>query len=191
MSLDLSTFEDEPDYSQSIFIDENKLKTNALTSIDRLGDTFTGVPGRLLGKSAFYLEVKASQYIVDTVTSGYELIFMHNQPPPPFYKRNNKSALDKSEFVYQELKRLESLGCIKSVSSRPHVINPVSCVYSKKWRVVLDASIGLNPYCLKRKITLDDLRSIHKVLKKGDFMTVSDLDSGYWLLVRKKIINLY
>ena len=70
MSLDLSTFEDEPDYSQSIFIDENELKTNALTSIDRLGDTFTGVPGRLLRKSAFYLEVKASQYIVDTVTSG-------------------------------------------------------------------------------------------------------------------------
>ena len=39
---------------------------------------------------------------------------------------------------------------------------------------------GLNPYCLKRKITLHNLRSIHKVLKKGDFMTVSDLDSGYW-----------
>ena len=171
-TLDQNAFEnDEPDYSESLFIDNSELTDNALTS--------------------FYLEVKASQYIVDTVTSGYELIFMNNQPPPPFYKRNNKSALDKSEFVYQELKRLESLGCIKSVSSRPHVINPVSCVYSKKWRVVLDASIGLNPYCLKRKITLDDLRSIHKVLKKGDFMTVSDLDSGYWLLVRKKIINLY
>ena len=55
MSLDLSTLEDEPDYSQSLFIDENELKTNDLTSIDRLGDTFTGVPGRLIGKSAFYL----------------------------------------------------------------------------------------------------------------------------------------
>ena len=80
MSLDLNTFEDEPDYSQSIFIDENELKTNALTSIDRLGDTFTGVPGRLLGKSAFYLEVKASQYIVDTVTSEYKLIFRITNP---------------------------------------------------------------------------------------------------------------
>ena len=56
----------------------------------------------------------------------------------------------------------------------------MSCVFSKKWRCVLDASIGLNPYCVSRKITLDDLSCIHKVLKQGDFMTVSDLDSGYW-----------
>ena len=45
MSLDLSTLQNEPEFSQSIFIDENELKTNALTSIDKLGDTFTGVPG--------------------------------------------------------------------------------------------------------------------------------------------------
>ena len=179
-TLDQNTVDfDEPDYSESIFIDNSEM-TESLTSLDRLGDTFTGVPGRLLGKSAFYIEVEASQYIIDTVSSGYQLIFKNNQPPPVFYKRNNKSALDKGDFIYQELKRLESLGCIKSVTSPPHVINPVSCVFSKKWRVVLDASIGLNPFCLKRKITLDDLRSIHKVLKKGDFMTVSDLDSGYW-----------
>ena len=95
-------------------------------------------------------------------------------------KRNNKSALDKSEFVFTELKRLETLGCIKSVNYKPHIVNPVLCVYSKKWRVVLDASIGLNPFCTKRKIHLDDLRVIYKVIQKGDFMTVSDLDSGYW-----------
>ena len=53
----------------------------------------------------------------------------------------------------------------------PHIVNPVSCVFSKKWRCVLDASIGLNPYCIKRKITLDNLSSIHKVVS-------SDLDSG-------------
>ena len=34
---------------------------------------------------------------------------------------------------------------------------------------MLDASIGLNPFCV-----------IYKVIQKGDFMTVSDLDSGYW-----------
>ena len=61
-----------------------------------------------------------------------------------------------------------------------HIVNSVPCVYSKKWRCVIDASIGLNPYCLKRKITLDNLTSIHKVICQGDFMTVSDLDSGYW-----------
>ena len=62
----------------------------------------------------------------------------------------------------------------------PHIVNPVSCVFSKKWRCVLDASIGLNPYCIKRKISLDNLSSIHKEVRQGDYMAVSDLDSGYW-----------
>ena len=39
----------------------------------------------------------------------------------------------------------------------PHIVYPVSCVFSKKWRCVLEASIGLNPYCIKRKITLRDI----------------------------------
>ena len=61
-TLDQNAFEnDEPNYSESLFIDNSELTDNALTSLDRLGDTFTGVPGRLLGKSAFYIEVEASQ----------------------------------------------------------------------------------------------------------------------------------
>ena len=97
---------DEPDFSYSIVI-ENSEMTESLTSLERLGDTFTGVPGRPLGKSAFYIEVEASQYIIDTVSSGYQLIFLNNQTPPVLFKRNNKSALDKGDFIYQELKRLE------------------------------------------------------------------------------------
>ena len=53
--------------------------------------------------------------------------------------------------------RLESLGCIKRVNSRPHIVNPCSVVFSKKWRCVLDASLLLNPFCLKRKTRLADL----------------------------------
>lgn len=170
----------EPDYRDVTFISEDDSVTNDARFVSKLGDTDTGVPGRLLGKTEFYLEVRASQYIVDTVSHGYKLIFKDDQPPPRFIRRNNRSALENSSFVYKELKRLESLGCIRSVKTQPHIVNPVSCVYSKKWRCVLDASLGLNPFCLKRKIQLSDLKSIDKILEEGDFMTVSDLDSGYW-----------
>ena len=44
----------------------------------------------------------------------------------------------------------------------------------------MNASICLNPYCVNLKISLDELTSISKVIKQGDFMTVSELDSGYW-----------
>ena len=180
--IDLDSFEPDyttfNDYNDTMASEDDQFLESA--NFEKLGDTNSGVPGRLLGKHLFYLEVGASQYIVDTIQSGYKLVFVDNTPPPQSFLPNNKSALDKSAFVLEELLRLESLGCIKSVSSRPHIVNPLSCVFSRKWRVVLDASRGLNPYCLKRKIVLDDLRSIGNVVKEGDFMTVSDHDSGYW-----------
>ena len=110
----------EPDFRDITFVDENVLFET--TSLSKLGDTNTGVPGRLLGKTLFYLEIKASQYIQDTVSSGYKILFFDDQPPPKFCKRNNKSALDNSAFVYTELKKLESLGCIKSVKSQPPLV---------------------------------------------------------------------
>ena len=174
----------EPDYTDLVTYNDSMASEDDLflksANFEKLGDTNSGVPGRLLGKHLFYLEVDASQYIIDTIQDGYKLVFENNSPPPESFLPNNKSALDRSSFVLEELLRLESLGCIKSVPSRPHIVNPLSCVFSKKWRVVLDASRGLNPYCLKRKIVLDDLRSVSNVVKEGDFMTVSDHDSGYW-----------
>ena len=179
----ISDTEPDSDFTESVFVDDLQIVDPAFQS-SKLGDTCTGVPGRLLRKSQSYIEVHASQYIIDTVNEGYKLLFVAETPPPPkkkkFYKKNNQSALLKADFVYAEFLRLEQLGCIKRVDYIPHVVNPMSCVFSKKWRCVLDASIGLNPYCKKRKITLDDLSCIHKIVKKGDFMTVSDLDSGYW-----------
>ena len=65
----------EPDYQDILFIEE------------KMGDTNVGVPARLLGKQAFYLEVGASQYIVDSVESGYKLIFCDEQPPPKNFQK--------------------------------------------------------------------------------------------------------
>ena len=73
----------------------------------------------------------ASQYIIDTIHTGYKLLSVSNSQAPQFYKRNNQSALKQSDFVYQEFLRLEKLGCIKRVDSMPHIVNPVSCVFSK------------------------------------------------------------
>ena len=48
----LST-EPEVDYSTSFFIDNTELCDSSLLD-SKLGDTCTGVPGRLLGKLQFY-----------------------------------------------------------------------------------------------------------------------------------------
>ena len=45
---------------------------------------------------------------------------------------------------------------------------------------------GLNPYCTKRGIVLEDLGHIQHTVKQGDFMMVNDLDSGYWHVLSNK-----
>ena len=138
------------------------------------------VPGRIRGHQEVYRDLGADDYIVSTVENGYKLVF--DSLPPDSFTRNNKSALEKKDFVYSELLRLEELGCIKRVNTQPRVVLPLSAVHSKKWRLVVDASRTLNPYCTKRKIMLEDLSHIPFNIRKGDYMVVNDLDSGYWHL---------
>lgn len=146
----------------------------------KLGDTNIKTPGRILGRIEAYIDSGASEYVVETVRVGYKLVFEGGVPPPPSFKNNNRSALQKPDFTYNELLRLESLGCIKRVTEQPHVVNPLSVVFSKKWRCVLDASQHLNSHCQARPTKLDDLSNIPFLIKQNDFMTVNDLDSGYW-----------
>ena len=81
--------------------------------------------------------------------------------------------------MYDELLRLENLGCLKRVQSRPHIVNPCSVVFSRKLRCVLDASQHLNKFCVRRRTSLADLSRLPDLIREGDFMTVNDLDSGY------------
>ena len=182
----MAIFEESPNFENlldSVNVIDESLFIESLGSVAnqvKLGDTNTAVPGRLLGRVEAYEEAGASEYIKETVKWGYKLVFIDKKLPPSSYRQNNRSALSNPEFTYKELLRLESLGCTKRVNSKPHIVNPVSVVYSKKWRCVLDASLHLNPLCVKRKTRLADLSCIPLILREGDYMTVNDLDSGYW-----------
>ena len=125
-----------------------------------------------------YKEIVADPYIVNLVRNGYRLEF--DEEPPDSFTCNNKSALLNKEFVLEELLRLEQLGCIERVDQQPKVVLPLSAVFSKKWRLVVDASRTLNPYCTRQKIMLEDLSHVPLVIRQGDYMVVNDLDSGYW-----------
>ena len=91
-----------------------------------------------------------SDLVKDTIQNGYELPFA--ELPPDCFEQNNKSARDDSEFVRNEVYRLEKLGCIIRVDEKPRCVLPLSSVFSKKKRVVVDASRHLNPYLRHRKV---------------------------------------
>ena len=80
----------------------------------------------------------------------------------------------------RELSRIEDLGCIKKVNVQPHIVLPLSVVYSTKWRLVVDASRHLNPYLFKRTVKLDTLPKANQGVIKNSYASIQDLDGGYW-----------
>ena len=123
--------------------------------------------------------LKPSNYVLDIIKFGYKLPFASE--PPQSFSENNRSAREDTDFVRAEIFRLESLGCIERVSCKPFIILPLSSIYSKKKRLVVDASRSLNPYLKDRRVRLQDHRDIATYVNQGDVFTVDDLDSGYWL----------
>ena len=134
--------------------------------------------GSVLGKHKFYEKIGAESYVINVVKEGYRLLF--DQPPPPSYTRNNKSALQYPEFVREEIRKLENMKCVERTEVRPTIVLPLSLVYSNKWRLCLDCSRGLNPYCTDRPVSLDGLGRIADTVRKDSFMVVNDLQSGYY-----------
>ena len=125
-------------------------------------------------------ELETSDMVLSTIRNGYSLPF--RILPPPSHEGNNASAKKDMEFVRAEVFRLEKLGCIERVEERPLLVLPLSSVFSKKKRLVVDASRALNPYLLDQPVRLQDLRDVPMLLKPGQWMAVDDLDSGYWHL---------
>ena len=58
-------------------------------------------------------KLKASPFVLSTISEGYKFPFI--SIPPSSYCANNKSMLNQRDFAYQELLRLEELGCISRV----------------------------------------------------------------------------
>ena len=149
-----------------------------LTAQESDSNEQTFVAGGVLGKHQVYEQLGADPIVVKWVKEGYRLVF--DSPPPNSFTKNNMSAREAADFVRTELQKLEKLKCIRRTKVRPAIVLPLSLVFSNKWRICLDASRGLNPYCTTRHITLADLSQIGRTVQQNDYMVVNDLTSGYW-----------
>ena len=124
--------------------------------------------------------LKPDEFVRDTIENGYRLPLLVE--PPESFEQNNLSARNDMEFVREEVKRLEALNCIVKTAVRPKLVLPLSSVFSKKKRLVVDGSRCLNPYLKKKSVRLSDLRDIPDLVEAEDFLCADDLDSGYWHL---------
>ena len=75
------------------------------------------VPGRISRPEhyPFWRDVlKADPEILSIIREGYRVPFRDNVWPPPSFEPNNRSALERSDFLLQELLRWEKIGCTRS-----------------------------------------------------------------------------
>ena len=171
--MDLGVDEEDPALAQLLVNNANYMGRQLTTDVR--------VPGRI-GRPEYFPfwrdELKASDFVLATISEGYKLPL--SDIPPSSFCDNNKSMLKQKDFAYEELLRLEKLGCISRVSEQPYIVLPLSVVFSKKLRLVVDASRHLNPYLMDRKVKLEDLNVREQIFQQNDFQTKIDLDSGYW-----------
>ena len=140
------------------------------------------VPGRISEPRffSFWRDVlRADEEILSIVRDGYRVPFVGGQDPPPSLEPNNKSALDRPEFLLNQLVKWENSGCTSRVAEKPRIVLPISVVYSNKWRGVVDASRQITPFVVKNKVFLEPLSSIGAAVRRGDWMSKQDLTAGY------------
>ena len=137
------------------------------------------VKGRLRERLTFWREeLKASEFVLGTIESGYVLPI--KSVPPPYFRQNQASATLHADFVQQSVTELLATKCIKQVSAVPYICSPLSVVVSGsgKKRLVINLR-HLNNYLWKQKFKYEDLRVALLLLEKGDYMFSFDLKSGY------------
>ena len=55
--------------------------------------------------------------------------------------KNNKSARDNTQYVYEEVQKLLSCGCMQEVESRPTVVNPLTIATNKSGKEKVSARL--------------------------------------------------
>ena len=126
----------------------------------------------------FWKNICTSNFILDIIEDGYKIPFL--QEPMSIFLKNNKSALNNSEFVNEAILDLVKGGLVKEVSNRPHVVNPltVSVNAKGKHRLVLDLR-HVNKQVLVNRIKFEDWKVAKQYVKPNSVGFLFDLKSGY------------
>ncbi len=138
-----------------------------------------GVKGRLRNSLSFWRdELRAPQSVLDIIDRGYVLPLISE--PTAFTRKNQASANTNKMFVEQCIDDLVVQGCIREVTTAPHIGSPLSVVEGStgKKRLVVNLR-HLNRFLWKQKFKYEDLRVALQLFEKGDFLFSLDLKSGY------------
>ncbi|VDH92658.1 Hypothetical predicted protein [Mytilus galloprovincialis] len=114
---------------------------------------------------------------MNVIDFGYRIPFFSD--PPSVFLKNNRSALQHSEFVENSIQELLSKNCITEVKCT-FVVNPltVSVNSSGKERLVLDLR-HINKFVEKQKVKFEGVKEALTFVNSNSFGFKFDMKSGY------------
>lgn len=124
-------------------------------------------------------ELKANDWVLDTLAHGYALPF--HSVPLAQELANNLSARQEEKFVRQEVCKLQAQGVVRFVSEKPTVVSPLTVAVNAKGkkRLCLDLSRTVNDAINIPAVVLADLKAALQITERGDWQGVYDLASAY------------
>ena len=140
--------------------------------------TMPNVKGSLKNDLEFFKTIGASKFILDVITNGYKLPFLHI--PKRAFFNNNKSSITHGEFVSEAISELLVSDRIREIDYPPHVINPLSVSVrpDDKKRLILDLRY-VNKCLRKMSVKDEDWKIALAYFQKNSYMISFDLKSGY------------
>ncbi len=122
-------------------------------------------------------DLKSPSFVLDIVGPGYRLPFKGLSPTKCNF-RNNKSAMNNSNFVETAILKLLADGKIEERTDIPFCVNPQTVAEGKKKRLVLDLR-HVNKFLYQPKFRYEDLNSLAHVFEQDYWFFNWDLKSRY------------
>ena len=134
----------------------------------------------------YYSEVlKADKLVLSTLTDFHKIPF--KSLPPKYYEKNNKSATDNKDILWEKMLSWEEGNYVKRVTEPPTCISPMSVVTQPdfrrnkvKKRPCLDLSRHVNLHISDTPMSISHLSAVEDMLVEGDYQTLYDLENMYF-----------
>ena len=134
----------------------------------------------------YYKEVlKADNLVLSTLTTFHKIPF--KSLPEKYYERNNKSAMDNKQILWDKMLSWEQGNYVTRVTEPPKCISPMSVVTQPdfrkntvKRRPCLDLSRHVNLHIADTPMSISHLSAVEDMLIEGDFQTLYDLENMYF-----------
>ena len=135
------------------------------------------VVGRLKANVRAWEDMEASDFILETIRTGYRIPFL--ETPQPAIFRNNRSALRHGVFVETAIDELLEHGGVIELESPPTVVNPLTVSESgEKKRLILDLRY-VNAHVWSDHVKFEDFMTFQNFIHPGSFMFQFDFKNSY------------